>query len=53
MNDFSDQAQFISYPGMVGTLADIQQAATIIVVGGNIREEQPILCHRIRGSEIR
>lgn len=48
MNDFSDQAQFISYPGMVGTLADIQQAATIIVVGGNIREEQPILCHRIR-----
>jgi NADH-quinone oxidoreductase subunit G len=48
MNDFSDQMQFTSYPGMAGTLADIANAATILVVGGNIREDQPILCHRIR-----
>lgn len=48
VNDFSDQMQFTSYPGITSSLADIQQASTILVMGGNIREDQPILCHRIR-----
>ena len=48
VNDFSDQMQFFPCPGMGSALADIQQASTIVVVGGHVREEQPLLCHRIR-----
>lgn len=46
-NDFSDQDLVPEFPNQGVATADVENLDTIVLVGSNIREEQPMLSHRI------
>lgn len=46
-HDFSDQELMPAYPGMQIALSEIEKLNHIILIGSNVREEQPIIAHRI------
>ncbi len=46
--DFSGQAQQPLFPFLGQTIEELEQANAILVVGGNLRKDQPIIGHRIR-----
>lgn len=46
--DFSGQAQQPLFPFLGQTLEELEQSSAILVVGGNLRKDQPIIGHRIR-----
>lgn len=46
--DFRDQDQFGAYPGLPLPIAEIENQKTILLVGANLRREQPILGWKVR-----
>jgi len=50
--DFSDQDNDPAYPWLGCQIADIEKQDAIVVVGGNVRHEAPILAHRIRKAAL-
>ncbi len=51
--DVSDQDVAPSYPGLGVSVAEIEHADALLVVGGNPRKEQPIINHRLRKASLR
>jgi NADH-quinone oxidoreductase subunit G len=50
--DFSDQDTMGLFPWLGLSLADIEKQNAILLIGSNIRKEQPIVNHRIRKAVI-
>jgi len=50
--DFSDQDNDPVYPWLGCQIADIEKQDAIVVVGGNVRHEAPIIAHRIRKAAL-
>ena len=50
--DFSDQDSDPAFPWLGCDIADIEKQDAILVVGSNIRQEAPILAHRIRKAAL-
>lgn len=46
--DFSDQDSMSAFPGLGCSIADIEQAETILLIGSNIQKEQPVAALRVR-----
>ena len=46
--DFSDQHLVSAYPWLGMSIADLQQLDGVLLVGANIRKDQPIIGHRVR-----
>lgn len=49
--DTTDQNEMGLFPGLNTTLETLEQADAIILIGSNVRKEQPILSLRIRKAE--
>ncbi len=50
--DFSDQDNDPVYPWLGCEIAEVEQQNAILVIGSNIREEAPILAHRVRKAAL-
>ncbi len=50
--DFNDQESMGLFPWLGMSITDIEQQDAILLVGSNIRKEQPLLNHRIRNAVI-
>jgi NADH-quinone oxidoreductase subunit G len=50
--DFTDQNNDPVYPWLGCEIAEIEKQGAIVVVGGNVRHEAPILAHRIRKAAL-
>ena len=50
--DFSDQDNDPAYPYLGCSIADLEKQDAIFVIGSNIRQEAPILAHRIRKAAL-
>jgi NADH-quinone oxidoreductase subunit G len=50
--DFSDQDKDPAFPWLGCSIADIENQDAIFVIGSNIRQEAPILAHRIRKAAL-
>ena len=50
--DFSDQANDPVYPYLGCDIAEVEEQNAILVVGSNLREEAPILAHRVRKAAL-
>ncbi len=46
--DFTGQEQQPVFPFLGQTIEELEQANAILVVGGNLRKDQPIIGHRVR-----
>lgn len=46
--DFRDQHKFSSFPNLGLPIADIEKLNAILLIGSNIRFEQPLISHRIK-----
>ncbi len=46
--DFSDQDQMPRYPGLGQSIESLEKLDAVLLVGSNIRLEQPMLNHRLR-----
>lgn len=50
--DFTHQDQVGAFPGLDCSLADIENSDCIVIIGGNLRHDQPLLNHRIRKASL-
>ncbi|MDH5619307.1 MAG: NADH-quinone oxidoreductase subunit NuoG [Gammaproteobacteria bacterium] len=50
--DFSDQENDPLFPWLGCDIADIEKQDAIVVIGSNIRQEAPILAHRVRKAAL-
>jgi len=50
--DFSDQENDASFPWLGCSIAELEDQDAILVIGANIRDEAPILAHRIRKAAL-
>ncbi len=50
--DFTDQASDPAYPGLGMTLAGIDSLSGLLLVGCQVREESPIVAHRVRKAAL-
>jgi NADH-quinone oxidoreductase subunit G len=50
--DFSDQDSDPAYPHLGCSIADLEKQDAIFVIGSNIRQEAPLLAHRIRKAAL-
>ena len=50
--DFTDQANDPLYPWLGCDIADLERQDAIVVIGSNLRQEAPILAHRIRKAAL-
>lgn len=50
--DMEDQGQMPLYPSLGTAISDIEKQQTILIIGSNIRHEQPIIAHRIRKASL-
>lgn len=50
--DFSDQTAAPLYPGLAMPLNELEQSTHIVLIGSNIRQEQPLACHRVRKAAL-
>ena len=50
--DFSDQDNDPAFPWLGCSIAELEEQDAIFVIGSNIREEAPILAHRIRKAAL-
>ena len=50
--DFSDQDNDAAFPWLGCDIADLEKQDAILIVGSNIRQEAPILAHRIRKAAL-
>jgi NADH-quinone oxidoreductase subunit G len=51
--DFRDQANDPAAPTLGCSIAELEQAAGVLVVGSNLRKEVPLIAHRIRQGAVR
>ncbi len=51
--DFSDQDSFGLYPKLEGSVADLENCSTILLVGSNIQKEQPLAALRVRKAALK
>ncbi len=51
--DFRDQANDPVAPTLGCSIAALEQAAAVLVVGSNLRKEVPLIAHRIRQAAVR
>ncbi|MBT8138019.1 MAG: NADH-quinone oxidoreductase subunit NuoG [Gammaproteobacteria bacterium] len=51
-SDLSDQSNDPQFPTLGVTLAALEQADAIAIIGSNIRHEAPILAHRVRKAAL-
>jgi NADH-quinone oxidoreductase subunit G len=52
-SDFSDQALAPVFPWLGQSVEDLEQLDVALLIGSNIRSEQPILAHRLRKASMR
>ena len=50
--DFSDQDNDPAFPWLGCSIADIEEQDVIVVIGSHIRQEAPILAHRLRKAAL-
>jgi len=50
--DFSDQEDDPAFPWLGCSIADIEKQDVIVVIGSHIRQEAPILAHRLRKAAL-
>jgi len=55
--DFRDQETLPAYPSLGQAISDLESLDSVLLIGSNIRKEQPLLAHRLRkaskkGAEI-
>jgi NADH-quinone oxidoreductase, chain G len=46
--DFSDQDIAPAFPWLGTSIADLERLDAVLLIGGNVRKEQPIINHRLR-----
>jgi NADH-quinone oxidoreductase subunit G len=51
--DFRDDANDPLYPALGCSIAELEQVASALIVGSNIRKEVPLLAHRLRKAALR
>ena len=51
--DFSDQDDSPLYPVLGKSIAELERLDTVLLVGSNVRKEQPIINHRLRKASMR
>ena len=51
-SDFADQDSLPVYPWLGQSVAELEQAEAVLLIGSNIRKEQPILGHRVRKAAL-
>src|SRR3990167_4623343 len=51
--DFRDQETASLFPALSGSIADIENAEVILLIGSNIQKEQPILASRLRKASLK
>lgn len=51
--DFSNDPENIVYPSLEMSIADLEHIDNILLIGSNIRMEQPMLAHRLRKATMR
>ena len=51
--DFRDQGADPAYPGLGISIADLEAQDAILVVGAELRQEAPILAHRVRKAALK
>ena len=51
--DFSDQDQSPVYPVLGKNIAELERLDVVLLVGSNVRKEQPIINHRLRKAGMR
>src|SRR4051812_5120570 len=52
-SDFRDEASDPLYPSLGCSIADLERANSVLVIGSNLRKEVPLLAHRIRKAAIK
>ncbi|NKB37405.1 MAG: NADH-quinone oxidoreductase subunit G [Gammaproteobacteria bacterium] len=50
--DFSEQDRAPVFPGLGQSIADLENLDAALIIGGNLRKEQPILNHRLRKASL-
>src|SRR5262245_28502807 len=51
--DFRDEASDPLYPSLGCSIAELEQASSVLVVGANLRKEVPLIAHRLRKAALR
>jgi len=51
--DFADQAVAPVYPWLGQAIEDLEQVDAVLLIGSNVRKEQPIAAHRLRKASLR
>jgi NADH-quinone oxidoreductase subunit G len=51
--DFSDQQFDPVFPWLGGSIAELEQANSILIIGSNLRREAPLLGHRVRKAAVK
>jgi NADH-quinone oxidoreductase subunit G len=51
-SDFSDQDGAPVFPSLGVSIQDLEQQETVLIVGSNIRQDQPIAGHRVRKAAL-
>lgn len=51
--DFSEAARGPDYPGLGLSIADLEHRDVVLLIGGNVCKEQPIIAHRLRKAALR
>ena len=51
-SDFSGQDQDPLFPGLAMSVADISQQQAVLIIGSNVRKEQPIMGHQLRQASL-
>ena len=51
--DFRQQESEGAFPGLGCSLVDLEQLNTVLLVGSNVRKEQPLVNHRLRKASMR
>lgn len=51
--DFSDQDNFSFYPGLQGSIADLENYSAVLLVGSHLQREQPLAALRIRKAALK
>jgi NADH-quinone oxidoreductase subunit G len=52
-SDFRDEASEPLYPALGCSIADVERANGVLVVGSNLRTEVPLIAHRVRKAAVR
>jgi NADH-quinone oxidoreductase subunit G len=52
-SDFRDEATEPLFPGLGCSIADIERADSVLVIGSNLRAEVPLIAHRVRKAAVR